>query len=97
VEKVVQQARRIARMVKIAASHGPYRATCLPQSLTLWLLLRRRGIASSLRIGVRKEISRLDAHAWVEIDGIVVNDRMDVPDRFVPFAGAILAVEERPT
>ncbi len=53
----------------IAASHGPYRATCLRQSLALWLLLRRRGIPAELRIGVRKEGGDLQAHAWVEHQG----------------------------
>jgi hypothetical protein len=63
------KAQRIARLVSIAANHGPYRATCLRQSLALWWLLRRRGIAAELRIGVRKDGAALLAHAWVEHEG----------------------------
>jgi hypothetical protein len=62
-------AQRIARLVAIAASRGAYRATCLRQSLALWWLLKRRGINTQLRIGVRKEGGALQAHAWVEHAG----------------------------
>jgi hypothetical protein len=61
-----ENANRIARLVGIAANHGPYRATCLRRSLMLWWLLRRRGIPAELRIGVRKDGKDLNAHAWVE-------------------------------
>jgi hypothetical protein len=79
------QAQDIARMVRVAARYGPCPATCLHQSLTLWWLLRRRGIASTLRIGVRKEANRLEAHAWVERLGIAVSEAEDPYLRFVPF------------
>jgi hypothetical protein len=62
-------ARRIARLVAIAASRGAYRANCLRQSLALRWLLKRRGIDTELRIGVRKEGNALRAHAWVEHEG----------------------------
>lgn len=64
------EARRIAGLVGIAAHHGPYRATCLRQSLALWWLLRRRGIPAVLRIGVHKDAGDLQAHAWVEHSGL---------------------------
>ena len=64
-----ETAQRIARLVAIAASRGAYRATCLRQSLALWWLLKRRGIDTQLRIGVRKEGGALLAHAWVEHEG----------------------------
>lgn len=65
-------ARRIARLVAIAASRGGYRANCLRQSLALWWLLKRRGIDTELRIGVRKQGNALQAHAWVEHEGTPV-------------------------
>ena len=49
--------------------------TCLPRSLTLWVLLERAGHSPELRIGAapRDEQLRLQkglaAHAWVEVDG----------------------------
>jgi hypothetical protein len=81
----IDEARRIARVVSIAGRHGVYHANCLPQSLVLWWLLRRRSIASEIRFGARKEESELTAHAWVECDGLVLNEADDVGHRFAPF------------
>jgi len=81
------EARALGRLVDAAARRGPGRPTCLPKSLTLWWLLRRRGIDSTLRIGVRTANGRLEAHAWVEYAGQVVNDTDDVAQRFAPFEG----------
>jgi hypothetical protein len=94
-ESLVRQARGAARMVRAAAWHGPYPAGCLPQSLTLWWLLRRQGIASDLRIGVRKEAGRLEAHAWVEHRGLVLEENNDVCRRFVAFDRVLLPAKAR--
>jgi hypothetical protein len=32
----------------------------------------------------------LDAHAWIEIEGVVLNDSSDVRHRYEPFDGEIL-------
>jgi hypothetical protein len=77
-----------ARMVGIAARHGIGHVTCLPRSLTLWRLLRSQGIEAELRIGVRREAARLDAHAWVEHGGLPLNDSSDVGDRYAAFDGS---------
>ncbi len=53
----------------------------------VWWLLRRQGVASELRIGVRKEQGRFEAHAWVEREGVALNDGSDVNVRFAAFQG----------
>lgn len=63
-----------ARMVRAAVHHGLGRPSCLEESLALWWLLGRRGIASQLRIGIRKENAQLEAHAWVEFEGVALNE-----------------------
>jgi hypothetical protein len=73
-----------------AARRGPVGGNCLSQSMALWYLLRRQGIETTLRIGVRKEEHELLAHAWLEIGGLPLNDRADVKTRYVPFEGPIL-------
>ncbi len=82
---VTVRAQRTRQLVTWAARHGVYRGNCLSRSLTLWWLLRRQGIESRLRIGVRKEADVLEAHAWIECLGQVLNDRPDVGERLVPF------------
>lgn len=91
-----EQARAIARIVKIAAEHGVYPARCLQQTLVLWCLLRRNHIESEIRFGARKEGSELQAHAWVEVGGVALNEASDVCLHFSPLesdAGAGLTRE----
>ncbi|MDE3108598.1 MAG: lasso peptide biosynthesis B2 protein, partial [Acidobacteriota bacterium] len=59
----------MARSEAAAARHLPLKLTCLDRALTLWWLLRKRGIAAELRIGGRKKSGEFEAHAWVELGG----------------------------
>jgi hypothetical protein len=84
-DDAIDEAKAMAEIVKIAARHGLYRAKCLTESLVLWALLRRRGLPVELRIGARKAENQFEAHAWVELNGIVLNDTHDVEDRYTSF------------
>ena len=75
----------VARIVRIAATYGPCRATCLPRSVVLWALLRRDGFAPVVTIGVRKDPRGVEAHAWVEHDGNALNE---APASFESFVAA---------
>lgn len=77
----------IADLVNMAARSGIWWATCLERSLLLQAFLRHRLIDSDLRIGVNLMEGRFEAHAWVEYDGIVLNDRQDIADSFAVFEG----------
>ena len=90
-----ESARSVAQMVRIAADHGLIAANCLERSLTLWWLLARRGIESDLRIGVRTASGQFEAHAWVERDGIALNDSKDVSHRYSPFDWTQLPVNTK--
>ena len=48
------------------------RAACLQRSVVATWLLRRHGVAAQLVIGCRP--LPFESHAWVEVDGLVVND-----------------------
>ena len=73
-----------ARMVRVASARGPYRGSCLQQSVTLWWLLQRQSIESKIRFGARKDGERLEAHAWVEVDGLALNDGRGSHNEFKP-------------
>jgi Transglutaminase-like superfamily len=73
------------RIVKIAERYNYWWSNCLKKSLVLWTLLRWQGIESDLKIGVQREAGEFKAHAWVEIEGDVLNDRSDVAVEFMPF------------
>ena len=90
-----ESAQVIARMEAAAARNLFFSTNCLEQSLVLWWLLRRLGIAAELRIGARKEVGRFEAHAWVEVDSVVLNDADAEHRHFVPFDGPISPLEAR--
>lgn len=80
-------AKRLGALVNRAARQGFFRDSCLTRSLLLCWLLRRRGVMPNLRIGVRLVNGALDAHAWVEQDGMPINDRPDIASDYPPFHG----------
>ena len=89
------EARRLAWVVDGTARRGPWKANCLQRSLVLWWFLLRRGVSSEIRIGVRRRPGapsgsrQLDFHAWVECQGLVLNDRANVREVFATFDRAI--------
>ena len=78
----VERARQWIRFVK---RRGPYHGNCLSRSLVLWWLLHRQGIQSVLRIGARKPMAKLQAHAWVEYRGQPLNAGPRVRQRYATF------------
>ena len=78
-----------AHMVNAADRHGLIHPSCLAKSLTLWWLLAREGFPSHLRIGIRKEKEKFEAHAWVERDGIALNEPDEHHHHYVAFDAAL--------
>jgi len=72
----------------------PYQSRCLLESLALWHLLRRRGHGAELYLGARTLLGPLEAHAWVELDGRVLNDEANVRDIYEPFE--LASIKARP-
>jgi hypothetical protein len=75
---------------------NPVAGKCLSQSIALWGLLRRQGIETDLRIGVSKADTQVAfspnnflAHAWLELDGHVINDSPEIGLRFAPHSPEI--------
>lgn len=74
---------QLSRAVAGVSRYVP-RATCLTQALALHILLRRRRLQSTIRIGVAKENGGpFEAHAWVESEDKVVIGEIDLP-RYTP-------------
>ena len=62
----------------------------------LLMLLRRHGFSPELKIGALKEAGRFEAHAWVELNRVRLNDQTDSNPQFVPFERAIPSLETQP-
>lgn len=76
--------RQQVRLIGIASRY-PFRwSLCLHSSLALQDWLNQGGVYPELRIGVSKMGGKFTAHAWLELDGRVLNDRQRVTSRFVP-------------
>jgi hypothetical protein len=80
----IRRAFRYARRIEQASHHHPSHAQCLQRSLVLQRWLRAEGLPSELKIGVRKDDQQLNAHAWVEIGGVSINDRPTSVSAFTP-------------
>jgi hypothetical protein len=80
---------RFAALVAAACRRSPASGTCLTRSLLLQWLLRRRGVETDLRLGVRRTAQGIEAHAWVESQGRPVNDSADIVRHFAPFEGQL--------
>ena len=78
----------LAHWIAVASRHHVVPARCLQRSLVLYHWLWRAGLPADLRLGVRRECGALQAHAWVEYRGQVVNDQATAVARFVPLTGS---------
>jgi Transglutaminase-like superfamily len=67
---------RVCDAVNLACSWYPKRALCLQRSAVTTFLLRSCGVPAQMVIGAQK--LPFKAHAWVEVDGLAVNERTDV-------------------
>jgi len=62
----------LVRIVDRAAIHYPRELRCLRRSAAITWMLRRHGHPAELVVGA--SIIPFFAHAWVELDGRVIND-----------------------
>lgn len=75
---------RLFLLVDLATrvSHGDGR--CLPRSLLLFWLLRADHRSVSVCLGVNKNLTTLEGHAWVEVDGVLLGDLVSFVDLYTP-------------
>jgi len=79
-------------MVRAAARNGLGNPSCLEESLVLAHLLRRQGIEAQLRIGVKKDAPKFEAHAWVECAGTALNETEALHDHYAPFEAEFTSI-----
>jgi len=82
--------RAIARVVRLAASYGPWRPKCLAEALVLWSLLRTQGLEGEIVIGVHKSDRDFQAHAWVTFGELSLSRNGNCDGWFVTFGRPIL-------
>lgn len=71
-----EHAERLAQLALVAGRRGAVHASCLRQALALNFLLRKKGLASEVRLGIAPpDGNGFNAHAWVELDGIALGEQ----------------------
>lgn len=69
----------------------PLAPTCLRRSMTLMRELNRLELAATVHIGVRTTAAeKVEAHAWVQVGDVVVNDDPDLTRTYVELAAGDL-------
>jgi hypothetical protein len=81
---------RMAWLVDVADRYAPGKSSCLRQTAALAWLLRRRGVATSLRIGVARQEGKLKAHSWLESGDGQVFGLSDL-DQYTPLSSPKLS------
>jgi hypothetical protein len=71
---------RICAAIDMACIWYWKEALCLQRSAAMAYLLKKLGVPAQLVIGARQMPFR--AHAWVEVDGRVVNDKPYTPEMY---------------
>ena len=74
---------RVAYIVELASRYHMLKPTCLKKAIVLYRILRTRGVAVELVVGVTKAEGQLKAHAWVDHRGQVISGGAAV-DRYLP-------------
>jgi hypothetical protein len=67
---------RICSAVNYACAWYPKQARCLQRSFVTTRMLRKHGIPAQMLLGAQK--FPFKAHAWVEVNGRVINENSDV-------------------
>ena len=66
--------RNILRAQRIVRRSTGLAENCLVKSMVLWVMLLRRGLSPTLRVGFRKRDGEIQGHAWVENNGVPINE-----------------------
>ena len=85
---------QVSEQVSRAARNHLYPMSCLRRSLVLQRILRGQGVVAELRIGVRKEGEKLEAHAWVEVEEAPVGETEEIAVTYPPLGEVERVVKE---
>lgn len=68
----VQMVEQIGWIVRALSHYTPWTSNCMAQAMTAKFMLRRRGIHSTLYIGVSKMDALLAGHAWLRVGTSII-------------------------
>ena len=77
--------RNLSKIINYSLVNNIFKSTCLEQSLFTYYILGLNGIKCDIKIGVKKNCDKFLAHAWVENQGVVINDKFEAINNISPF------------
>lgn len=80
-----EQFEKIKQIIKLSEVAGRFhirKMNCLRRCISQEKMLEKRGFKTRMHIGVRFEEEKLKAHAWLTLQGKVINDSADVSTRY---------------
>lgn len=81
-----EEARSIRNIVLLVCKHTPWERKCLVQALLVQHFLKRKGIATTLYLGVNKDKQdHLMAHTWLRCGEMIVTGQYE-KDHFIEVA-----------
>lgn len=81
-EKQVKKIKQIIKLSEVAGRFHIRKMNCLRRCISQEKMLEKRGFKTRMHIGVRFEEEKLKAHAWLTLQGKVINDSADVSTRY---------------
>lgn len=69
---------RIRAAIRRASSFAPWRTRCFEQALAGKFMLYHRKMSSCVFFGVNKKEGDLNAHAWLESEGIIITGEQHI-------------------
>ena len=92
----LEYAKQIGYIVEAISRYTPWKSKCLVQAAVSKLMLRHRGIANTLYLGVSKDAREgLVAHAWLRCGPVIISGggyvqkKFTVVGRFVDDGGCV--------
>ncbi|MGB7860479.1 MAG: lasso peptide biosynthesis B2 protein, partial [Acidimicrobiia bacterium] len=78
----------VAKLVSRAIEAVPWRTNCLERSLVVsWVAGESSVVRRGVLAGAGSEPHKF--HAWVEYDGVVINDDPAIGSKYLPFGGDV--------
>ena len=70
----IEYAKLVTFHVNRVTEHMPWKAKCFTRSLTIASLLKKRGIESTIYLGVAEEGNGISAHSWIRCGNWYLTD-----------------------
>lgn len=74
-----------SKIIGYSVGNSLFKSTCLEKSLFTYLIVGMYGIKTELKFGVNNSTEDFSSHAWVEYQGIILNDTPETLDNISPF------------